>query len=49
MSDEGRKLLGAVKPQLAEVTPEDSFAMLGGNRLHPGAERYWREVGVLKD
>jgi len=49
MSEKGRKLLGAINPQLAEVTPEESFAMLGEVRLHPGAERYWREAGVLKD
>jgi len=47
-SPEGRKKIGAIHADIAkEFTLDKAFKDLGGP-LHPGAERYYREVGVLK-
>ena len=47
-SPEGRKKMGAIHADIAkEFTLEKAAQDLGGP-LHPGAERYYREAGVLK-
>jgi uncharacterized protein len=47
-SPEGRKKIGAIHADIGkEFTLEKAAQDLGGP-LHPGAERYYREAGVLK-
>ncbi len=44
-----RKFLNNVHPGWAQLTPGvDRMKKLIGLRLHPGAERYWREAGQIK-
>jgi hypothetical protein len=47
-SEDGRRKIGAIHADIAkEFTPDKAFKDLGGP-LHPGAEKYYREIGVLK-
>ena len=40
--------LGQAQKNLKGLKPEDAVKDIAGVPLHPGAEKYYREIGVLK-
>lgn len=40
--------MGQAQKNLKGLKPEDAVKDIAGVPLHPGAERYYREIGVLK-
>jgi hypothetical protein len=39
--------LGQSQPNLQGLTPQEAVKDIAGLPLHPGAERYYQEIGVL--
>lgn len=48
LSNEGRDYFKAISTPVSFVTPQDAYDMVAKNKLHPGASKYFEEIGVKK-
>lgn len=48
MNPEGRKYFAAIAAPIGTVDDKQAFEMLGQTKMHPGAEKYFREKGFSR-